>query len=346
MFERKCLILWLGLTLVGLSGGCAPERDASRTARLRGKINIDGSSTVYPIFQAAAESYLERQPRIDITVGSSGTNGGFKKFLEERESLRIDMTLASRPISTLEQDRAKRLGVEYIELPVAYDGIAVLVNPGNHFCDHLTVDELRAIWKPDSTITSWKDVRPGFPDWPLKLFGPGTDSGTFDYFTEAINGKSRSCRSDFSPSEDDNVLVMGVQGERGALGYFGFSYYDANKEKLRLLAIRNGSGPPVLPSLESIRDFSYRPLTRPLFLYVNALSLRRPEVAGFIDFFFNNARAIVEDEYVQYIALEDTLYGAVRKRLAGGVTGTLYADAGTHGKNLYQLFGLEPAASH
>lgn len=306
--------------------------------RLTGRIKVDGSSTVGPAVTAAAEMFRETQPKVQITVGISGTGGGFKKFLESEPALRTDISDASRPISAEEAARAKSLGIEFLELPLAYDGLSVVVHKDNAFCDHLTVEELKRIWAPDSTIRNWKDVRAGFPDLPLKLYGPGTDSGTFDYFTEVIVGKAKSSRSDYSASEDDNVLVQGVAGDRGALGYFGYGYYEENRNRLKLVAIDGGDGKPVLPSPETVRDGSYHPLGRPLFIYVNKSAAARPEVAAFVRFALTNARRIVEHPSVQDIALGDSVYAAVLERFEKGVTGTLFADAASRRKPLEQVY--------
>lgn len=334
--HRKQLA-WLSAVLV--LSAFAPGGAQAQRERLSGRIRCDGSSTVAPITTAAAELFQAEQPNVKVMVGISGTGGGFKKFLEERADLRTDISDASRPIKSAEAARAAELGVEYIELPVAYDGMAVVVNPTNTFCKSLTVAELKRIWEPGSTINNWKDVRAGFPDMPLKLYGPGTDSGTFDYFTEAVIGKEDACRSDFTASEDDNVLVQGVEGDRGALGYFGFSYYAANRERLGLVAIDDGSGRPVLPTVATIADGSYTPLSRPLFLYVNRKAADRPEVRAFIRFIFDNARRIVEHPKVNYVALSDDLYQAIWKRFEKGLTGTVYGDPGASKKSLSQLFG-------
>ncbi len=320
------------VTLGGVSAGLAQS--------LSGNVRVDGSSTVYPITAAAAELFSEPQPRVNVTVGISGTGGGFKKFLEERAELRTDIQDASRPITPTEVERAKKLGVEYIELPIAYDGLAVVVHPSNKFCDPLTIVELKKIWEPNSKINNWKDVRAGFPDLPLKLYGPGTDSGTFDYFTEVVIGKSKACRADFTPSEDDNVLVKGVEGDAGSLGYFGYSYYEANKGKLKLLAIDGGDGQPIKPDPLTIRKLTYRPLARPLFLYVNKASLARPEVRAFLDFYLGNAKKLVEHPKVNYIALSDKLYALARERLAQGIAGTVFAAPDAQTKNLYELYGV------
>lgn len=289
--------------LATLAFGSAPA-----AAQLKGHVKVDGSSTVAPATMAAAELYAGEQPRVRVTVGISGTGGGFKKFLTDRADLRTDINDASRAIKESERERAKELGIEVMEIPIAIDGLAVVVHPANQFAASLTIEELKRIWEPGSTVNNWKDVRDGFPDLPLKLFGPGTDSGTFDYFTEAVVGKSKACRSDFTGSEDDNVLVQGVAGDEGGLGYFGYSYYEANRDKLHIVAIDNGDGKPVAPNPETVRDGSYHPLSRPLFLYVNKASLRRPEVMSFLEFYLGNAKSIVEHPMVNYVALGESDY--------------------------------------
>jgi phosphate transport system substrate-binding protein len=314
-------------------------RAQGRTQRLSGSVKVDGSSTVAPIMMAAAELFHEEQPRIRVTVGISGSGGGFKKFLEKRPDLRTDISDASRPIKPAELSGAAEVGVEFMEMPIAYDGIAVVVHPSNDFCDHLTIDELKRIWEPNSKVSNWKDIRLGFPDLPLKLYGPGTDSGTFDYFVETVVGKAKSCRSDFMPSEDDNVLVQGVAGDEGGLGYFGYSYYVANKDKLNLLGISAEGGRPIRPSLQTIRDGTYTPLSRPLFVYVNAQAAQRPEVRAFLKFFFSRARSIVEHPKVNYVALSDDLYEAIWSRLENRVTGSMYANPQNKGKSLAELYG-------
>ena len=315
---------------------------AQNRERLSGRVKINGSSTVAPIMMAAAELFRGEQPRVQVVVGISGTGGGFKKFLEDQPQLRTDINDASRPIKAAEISRAAEIVVNFIEMPIAYDGIAVVVHPGNKFCEDLTIDELRRIWEPESKITNWKDVRPGFPDVPLKLYGPGTDSGTFDYFVETVNGKAGACRSDFTPSEDDNVLVQGVAGDPGALGYFGFSYYEANKGKLKLLGVADTNGKIVKPSLETIGDGSYTPLSRPLFVYVNEEAGKRPEVRAFLRFVFTNAKSIVEHPKVNYVALGEDLYRAVWSRLERDLTGSVYADPKSAGLSLPALYAQKP----
>lgn len=306
--------------------------------KLSGSVKLDGSSTVAPITMAAAEMFMEEYPRVRVTVGISGTGGGFKKFLDEKADLRTDISDASRVIKGAELERARSLGIEFIEIPIGIDGIAVMVHPSNKFCESLTVDELKRIWEPGSAITSWRQVRRGFPDLPLKLYGPGTDSGTFDYFTKAICGKEKASRSDYTASESDNVLVRGIAGDKGSLGYFGYSYYKANQNKLRLIGVDNNDGNPIAPSLDIIRGGTYKPLSRPLFLYVNKTSYQRPEVKAFLGYFFENARTIVEHPRVNYVALSDKLYDIARQRLDAGKVGSAMSSAGENTSNLEEVF--------
>lgn len=324
--------------VLAIAASVAAGGAAAAQGPIRGHVHIDGSSTVAPITIAAGEMFRGQQSKVEIKVGISGTGGGFKKFLEEKADLRSDINDASRPIKKEELERAAKLGVEFIELPVALDGLAVLVNPSNTFCEALTVAELKRIWEPGSTINNWKDVRPGFPDLPLKLYGPGTDSGTFDYFCEAICGKEKASRSDYTASESDNVLVQGVGGDKGALGYFGYAYYESNREKLKLVAIDPGDGKPVLPSRDTVTGHTYRPLSRPLFIYVNRQAADRPEVAAFVTYLLQNARSIVEHPRVGYVALDDDVYRAALERFNKRVTGSVYAEAGNAHKPLRELF--------
>jgi phosphate transport system substrate-binding protein len=283
-------------------------------------IAIDGSSTVFPITEAVAEEFQQAHRDVRVTVGISGTGGGFKKFTVGE----TDINDASRPIKPSEVDIAQQSGIDYIELPVGYDGISVVVNPENTFVDALTVAELNRIWGVESNVHKWSDVRPGFPDEPITLYGPGTDSGTFDYFTEVINGKSGACRSDFTASEDDNVLVQGVEGDPDALAFFGFAYYVENKARLKLVPIDPGDG-PVAPSDVTIHDGTYRPLSRPIFIYVSTAAAERPEVQAFVRFYLENATHLVAE--VGYVPLSDRIYELALERFENGVTGSVFADA-------------------
>jgi phosphate transport system substrate-binding protein len=306
--------------------GFAAARGAGKLA---GSVRIDGSSTVFPVTEAVAEEFRGVAPKVQVTVGISGTGGGFKKFCVGE----TDINDASRPIDAKEVAQAAGKGIEFIELPVAYDGLTVVVNPENVFVDHLTVAELHEIWRPDSPVKRWKDVRPTWPDAELRLYGAGHDSGTFDYFTEAVNGKSKVCRSDYTASEDDNVLVQGVAGDAHALGFFGFAYFVENRDKLRAVPIDGGKG-PVAPTLETIRNGSYSPLSRPIFIYVARKAADRPEVGAFVDFYLENAPALVQE--VGYVPLPDGIGALTAKRWEARATGTVFT-GGHEGRSLEDL---------
>ena len=269
-------------------------------------IKIDGSSTVYPITEAIAEEF-QKETKIKITVGESGTGGGFKKFCRGE----TDISDASRPILKKEMDACKEAGIQYIELPIAFDGLTVVVNAKNDWVKSITVDELKKIWSAGSSIKKWNQVNPAWPDKAMSLFGPGTASGTFDYFTEAINGKAKSSRSDYTPSEDDNVLVQGVASNVGAMGYFGYAYYEENKDKLRAIPIVAKAGAAaVMPSPETVKNGTYQPLSRPLFIYVNATAAAfKPEVKAFVNYYLANAPKLVQE--VKYVPLPTEDYTAV-----------------------------------
>jgi phosphate transport system substrate-binding protein len=262
-------------------------------AQLSGRIQVDGSSTVGPLIQAAAQGFRQEQSDVDVTVGISGTGGGFERFCAGE----IDISNASRPIKDDEEAPVcQRNGVEYTEIQVATDALTVVVNSENDWVDCLTVDQLKKIWEPtaEGKVTSWSDIDPAFPDEELLLAGPGTDSGTFDYFTDEIVGEEGASRSDYQPSENDNVIVQAVSGEKGGLGYFGFSYYEQNQEALKAVAVDGGSG-CVEPSIQAAQSGDYSPLSRPLFIYVNTEAMQRPEMAGFVDYIVGNAQTIAED---------------------------------------------------
>ena len=286
-------------------------------AGLSGKVRLDGSSTVFPISEAVAEEYGAIEPRVRVTVGVSGTGGGFKKFLAGE----TDINDASRTIKSSEQDKAIAAGIGFIEVPIAFDGLSVMVNPANDWVDYLTVAELKAIWEPGSEVETWADVRDGWPAERLRLYGPGTDSGTFDYFTKAINGEEQASRPDFTASEDDNVLVQGIAGDLYSLGYFGYAYYVENKDKMKVVPIDGGQG-PIAPTVETINSGSYAPLSRPIFIYVRPASLDDPAVASFVDFYLENAGMLAEE--VGYVALPDEVYLSAKKRVAARVSGTAY----------------------
>jgi phosphate transport system substrate-binding protein len=256
---------------------------------LKGTITADGSSTVGPYTTAAAEMFRKKHPKVRITVGISGTGGGFERFCRGE----TDLSDASRPIKSSEYANCRNAGIKWVAFTVANDGIAVVVNKQNTWAKCLTTAELKKIWDAGSKVDNWKDVRSGFPNVPLKLFGPGTDSGTFDFFTEKINGKSRRSRSDYLATENDNIIVQGVSGERGGLGYFGLSYYEENKKRLNLVKVDAGAG-CVAPSVRTVQAATYKPLSRPLFIYANRKSFQRPEVRSFIGFIFNNEKTIAK----------------------------------------------------
>ena len=274
---------------------------AADMASLRGEIEIDGSSTVAPVTEAVAEEFRKVAPDVQVNVGISGSGGGFKRFVVGE----TDISDASRVIRDSEAQTAAENGVGYHEFLVGVDGLSVLVNPQNDFVECLTIDQLNAIWRPESEVDSWDDVDPSWPDRPMRLYGPGTDSGTFDYFTEEVMGEAKFSRPDYTASEDDNVLVQGISGDRNALGYFGFAYYQENADKLKLVSVDSGNG-CVAPSLETIASGEYSPLSRPLFIYVSKASLERPEVSAFVEFYMENGSALTAE--VGYVPLEAMRY--------------------------------------
>jgi phosphate transport system substrate-binding protein len=299
----KKVIAFALLAFAVVAGSAAAAVSATAPAApkaLSGTITADGSSTLGPYTAAAAEGFQKKNRGVRITVGISGTGGGFERFCRGE----TDLSNASRPMKNSEAVICRDKGVKWVAFTVANDGLSVVVNRSNTWANCLTVAELKKIWEPGSKIDNWADVRAGFPNVPLKLFGAGTDSGTFDYFTEAINGKARASRSDYLATEDDNIVVQGVQGERGGLGYFGFSYYEENKDKLKVVAIDAGKGQGcVTPSIKTVQANQYRPLSRPLFIYAKLTSFRRGAVAAFIGYVFNNERAIAKK--AGFIALTD-----------------------------------------
>ena len=303
-------------------------------AKLKGDIIIDGSSTVYPVTAAAAEDFRKHAKDVRISVGVSGTGGGFKKFCAGETAIQD----ASRPIDPAEVAACQAKGIEYIEVPVAFDGLAVVINPKNTWAACMTKAELKKLWEPEAQgkITRWNQIRPSFPDQPIKLYGPGTDSGTFDYFTQAINGKEKASRGDFQASEDDNVLVSGVSGDANALGYFGLAYYNENKNKLQLAKIDDkGDGKCIEPSTETVKNGSYQPLSRPIFIYVKKSEAAKPEVKAFVEFYLSKSfTPLIQTREVGYIALEDKTYTAIAKRFATGTVGTLFPKGAEVGATL------------
>lgn len=315
-------ITFLTLLAAGvLAIGCNQEQQTdikSETSQLAGTVAVDGSSTVFPITEAVAEEFQKVNHGVRVTVGISGTGGGFKKFTVGE----TDINDASRPIKSKEAEHAKENNIQYVELPVAFDGISVLVNPDNTFVDHLTVEELKKIWQPGSTVKLWSDVRPEWPKEKIRLYGPDTDSGTFDYFTEVVNGKSQSCRADYTASADDNVLVQGISGDPWALGYFGYAYYVENTSRLKLVPIDGGNG-PVAPSETTINNGTYAPLSRPIFIYVSTTSAKRPEVSAFVNYYLAYAKQLASE--VGYVPISDRGYQLVQARFDGRVTGSVFA---------------------
>jgi len=300
-------------------------------------IKIDGSSTVFPITEAVAEEFQKaKRGAFKVTVGIAGTGGGFKKFCRGE----TDISDASRPILKQEMQACKGAGIEYIELPVAYDALTVMVNPKNDWVKSLAVADLKKMWEPaaQGKVTSWNQVRSEWPNSPLKLFGPGADSGTFDYFTEAIVGKAKSSRGDFTASEDDNVLVQGIANDRNALGYFGFAYYIENQKKLKATAIDAGKG-PVLPSAKTVEDGTYQPLSRPIFIYVSKKSLDKPEVKEFVEFYLKNGPPLIKQ--VKYVALPPSAYTMGLDHVKKGKIGTVFGGEAEVGVKIEDLLKRE-----
>jgi phosphate transport system substrate-binding protein len=300
-------------------------------------VQIDGSSTVFPITEAVAEEFQKaKKGKVKVTVGISGTGGGFKKFCRGE----IDISDASRPILKQEMEQCKQAGITYYELPVAYDALTVMVNPKNDWAASMTVAELKKIWEPaaQGRVTNWNQVRSNWPKAPLKLFGAGADSGTFDYFTEAIVGKAKSSRGDFTASEDDNVLVQGIANDRNALGFFGFAYYIENQKKLKAVAIDGGKG-PVAPSAKTVEDGNYQPLSRPIFIYVSKKASEKPEIKEFVEFYVKNAANLVKQ--VKYVALPAQAYTLGLEHFKKGKVGTVFGGEAAVGIKIEDLLKRE-----
>jgi phosphate transport system substrate-binding protein len=301
-------------------------------------VKIDGSSTVFPITEGVAEDFQKaKKGAVKVTVGISGTGGGFKKFCRGE----TDISNASRPILAKEMADCKAAGVEYYELPVAFDALTVVINPRNSFIKQLTVAELKTIYEPaaQGKITRWNQVNPAFPDAPIKVFGAGADSGTFDYFTEAINGKSKASRGDFTASEDDNVLVQGISSDVNAIGYFGYAYYAENTNKLKAVPIVNPKGQAVAPSESAVLAGTYEPLSRPIFIYVNAKSLAKPEVKEFVEYMMKNAAKIAKE--VKYVPLPTKAYTIAMDHVAKGKKGTVFGGKNEVGLTIDELLQRE-----
>jgi phosphate transport system substrate-binding protein len=330
--QSSCAAL-LALSLAACGGS---GQDAARVIR------IDGSSTVFPIAEAVAEEFQREHRDVRVTVGISGTGGGFQKFCRGE----IDIADASRPIKPTEIEQCRTGKVEFIELPVAYDGLVVVVNPKNTWVDHLTTDELKRLWAPEAQgkITRWSQIRTGWPDREIHLFGPGVDSGTYDYFTEAIVGKEGASRGDYTSSEDDNVLVQGIAGDELALGFFGIAYYENNQSRLKAVPIDDGTADdgkgPVAASADTVKNGTYQPLSRPLFLYVSERAAARPEVRQLTEYFLGTGETLVRE--VGYVPLGAEGYALASKHFTDGVTGSVFATGGSQvGLTIEQLLARE-----
>ncbi len=319
------MLLVLALVLTASLTACGRDRPAAATAEettdtgafpeedLSGTVRADGSSTVAPLVSLAAERFTKEEPGVRVTVGISGTGGGFERFCRGE----TDLSNASRKIEEDEIAACKKKGIEYLELQVANDGLSIVVNNGNDWAKCLTVEQLKKIWQPGSKIKNWKDVDPSFPSQKLTLYGPGTDSGTFDYFTDAIVGEEGASRSDYTASEDDNVIVRGVSGEKGALGYFGLSYLESNEGKLKGVEVDGGDG-CVAPSVQTVQDGTYKPLSRPLFTYVKKSSLEKLEVDAFLQFLLDNQETLARGAL--FVPLTTDQLERSRTVLEGAVT--------------------------
>ena len=303
-------------------------------------VKIDGSSTVYPITEAVAEEYQKmKKNSVKVTVGISGTGGGFKKFCRGE----IDISNASRPILTQEMKDCRAAGIKYVELPVAFDALTVVTHPNNKFLTQITVEELKKIWEPaaQGKITRWNQINPAWPDAPMKLFGAGADSGTFDYFTEAIVGKAKSSRGDFTASEDDNVLVQGVSRDVNSMGYFGYAYYAENSKKIKSIPIIEKAGKPaVAPSMESVINGSYQPLARPIFIYVNAKSIDKPEIKEFVEYYLKSSVNLIRE--VKYVPLTDADYKHALENFTKKKTGTAFGGVAEVGVKVSDLLRRDP----
>lgn len=313
---------------------------AASGAHAQKVVKIDGSSTVFPPTEAVAEDFQKaKKGAVQVTVGISGTGGGFKKFCRGE----IDISNASRPILKKEMEECAKAGIKYVELPIGFDALTVVAHPQNKFLSQISVDELKKIWEPaaQGKITRWNQVNPAWPDAPIKLFGAGSDSGTFDYFTEAIVGKAKSSRGDYTASEDDNVLVQGVSRDVNAIGYFGYAYYSENSNKLKAVPIVEKAGKPaVAPSLKTVLDGTYQPLARPIFIYVNAASANKPEVKEFVEYYLKNGKTLVAE--VKYVPLSDKDYQHALDNFTKKKTGTAFGGESEVGVKVSELLARNP----
>ena len=309
------LMTYFGLAAIVSLSSCGGNKGGSESKNLSGTITIDGSSTVYPISEAVAEDFRGTNPDVNIALGESGTGGGMKKFTRGE----IDICDASRPIKDSEKAIADSAGIKFIELEIAYDGIAVMVNPKNTWVDKLTVAELKMIWESaaQGNIKTWNQIRPEWPNSPIHLYGPGTASGTYEYFTEEICGGKGNSRGDYNANEDDNTLVNGIAGDEGALGYFGLAYYEANKDKLKIIPVDNNNG-GVLPSTETVLNKSYSPLSRPLYIYVNMNAWVKPEVKAFVQFYLDNVAELSKE--VGYVPLQADIYKSQQEKISANTS--------------------------
>jgi len=325
-------------------GGQSPTEDGGTTgagggSQISGSVAIDGSSTVFPITEAMAEEFQQKYPDVRVTVGVSGTGGGFKKFCNGE----TDISDASRPIKEVEKEACAEAGIEYIELPVAFDAISVIKNPANDWAECLTTEELETMWRPDAQgqIDNWNEVRDSFPDQRLSLYGPGVDSGTFDYFTEAIMGEGGASRGDYTASEDDNVIVQGVMSDQGGLGYLGLAYYEENQDELGAITIDDGNPDNgegcIEPSTATVEEGTYQPLARPIFIYVRrSAAEEKPQVQEFVQFYMDEANRNLVSE-VGYVALSDSIYQKALSRFEERKTGTVFEDGSTVGVKLNEV---------
>ncbi|WP_423147383.1 PstS family phosphate ABC transporter substrate-binding protein [Rubrolithibacter danxiaensis] len=336
---KKNMLFFSVMLIVAACGG---EKKQVSESGLSGEIKIDGSSTVYPLSEAMAEEFRNEAPDVRVTVGESGSGGGFKKFSRGE----TDINDASRPVKSEELELFKQGNIDFIELPVAYDGLAVVVNKANTFVDHLTVAELKKLWEPaaQGKIKTWDQVRSTFPKQPINLYGAGTASGTYDYFTEAIVGKAKSSRGDYNASEDDNVLVKGVSSDKNALGFFGLSYYEENSDKLKIVPIDNendadGKG-AIAPSVETVTNGTYQPLARPLLIYISTKSADKPHVKAFINFYLDQANTLAKE--IGIVPLQPEVYKLAKTRFEKKITGTVFEPGKkTVGVHLTDLFKIE-----